>query len=75
MPLKLNSGHLVFDLTPLSSILQEPFNTFGIGQNYYPDQALYSDTSGSFFDLHVRYLVSGEVLLEQQILTSGGFVN
>jgi hypothetical protein len=71
-PLNLNSGHLVFELTSPSNVCQEQHNAFGIGRNYHPDQ--YTDTIGSFFDVQVRYLVSGEVLLEQQLLTPSGFV-
>jgi hypothetical protein len=69
-PINLNSGHLVFDLASMSQVVQEPFNAFGIGRNYHPTK--YTDTTGSFFDVQVRYLVSGEVILEQNILSDSG---
>ena len=46
-PIILNSGHIVFDLTPMSEVVEDPFNAFGIGRNYHTDQ--YSGVDGSFF--------------------------
>jgi hypothetical protein len=57
----------------MSNVVQEQHNAFGIGRNYHPVK--YTDTPGSFFDIHVRYLVSEEVILEQNNLSDSGFVS